>query len=207
MEQTWRFRSLADGGEKLLFGLLFAYFAYAFSHAFLADPNLITGLYLADQTIVMLFLLFRRPAQQISTRPMDYSVAAAGTLLPLLALPPSGVPVAPMLLLVVLAIAGIMLHLGAKLSLRRSFGIVAADRGIKVEGPYRMVRHPMYLGYIMVQLALLLSGPSLWNGIIFLLTWLMLVLRISAEEKLLSQNGDYRTFQGKTRFRLIPWVY
>lgn len=207
MKHTWRFTTMADGGEKLLYGALFAYFAYGFSSTFLAEPKLITGLYLADQTIVMLFLLFRRPAQQISTRPFDYPVAAAGTLLPLLAVPPAGAPVAPILLLVVLAMAGLMLHLGAKLSLRRSFGIVAADRGIKIQGPYRLVRHPMYLGYIMVQLALLLAGPSLWNAIIFPLTWLMLVLRISAEERLLSQNGDYRAFQDKTRFRLIPGLY
>lgn len=207
MAQTWKIERLADGGEKLLFAALFAYFAFEFSSSFLANPNVITGLYLADQTIVMLFLLFRRPAQMISTRLADYPVAAAGTLLPLLAVPPSGPMVAPMPLLAVLAFLGILLHLGAKLSLRRSFGIVAADRGVKVEGPYRLVRHPMYLGYIMVQLALLLAGPSVWNAVIFALTWVMLVLRISAEEKLLAHNAAYRAFQAKTRFRLIPGLY
>ena len=72
------------------------------------------------------------------------------------------------------SMAGLLLHLGAKLSLRRSFGIVAADRGIKIEGPYRLVRHPMYLGYMLVHLALLLAGPLWWNATIFALTWILL---------------------------------
>lgn len=207
MRTAGRFEGWADRGEKFFFALIFAVFFIEFSGSFVRGPNVITGLYLADQTLVMLFLLFRRPALQISSRPLDYVIAVAGTLLPLLAVPPSGAAAVPMAACVLLVVAGQFLHLGAKLSLRRSFGIVAADRGIKVEGPYRLVRHPMYLGYMLVHLALLLAGPLWWNAGIFAFSWLAFLLRIAAEERLLSQNGDYRAFQAKTRFRLIPGVY
>jgi protein-S-isoprenylcysteine O-methyltransferase Ste14 len=207
MSQQNRFSSLADRGEKIFFLAVFLYFFIEFSRSLLHEPNIFTALYLADQTMIILFLLFRRTATHISENPLDYGIAFAGTLLPLLAVPNSGQNVVPLWVCGVLMLAGILLHLGAKLSLRRSFGIVAADRGIKNEGPYRLVRHPMYLGYMMVHLALVLAGPLLWNMIVFALTWVAFLLRIAAEERLLSRNEDYQAFMGKTRFRLIPGLY
>jgi protein-S-isoprenylcysteine O-methyltransferase Ste14 len=44
-------------------------------------------------------------------------------------------------------LSGLLSQISAKLVLWRSFGIVAAVREVKVAGPYRVVRHPMYLGY------------------------------------------------------------
>lgn len=202
-----QFGEWADMGEQLLFLTIFGVFAVEFAGAFLREPNFITALYLIDQTIIILFLMFRRPAQRMSDRKADYLIAAAGTLVPLFAVPSSLANIAPMGLCVALALAGILLHLGAKLSLRRSFGIVAADRGIKVEGAYRFIRHPMYLGYMMVHLSLLLAGPLLWNVIVFGVCWVLLVLRISAEERFLCGNEAYAAFQCKTRFRLIPGIY
>ena len=207
MSDRWRFTSVVDLGEKLLFTAIFGYFFLEFSRAFYRDPHIVTALYLADQTMIMLFLLFRRHAQLISRDPLDYGTGAAGTLLPLLATPVSGQSVAPITVCVLLMLLGILIHLGAKLSLRRSFGIVAADRGIKVEGPYRFIRHPMYLGYMIVHVSLLLAGPTAWNVIVFGTTWVMFVLRIRGEERLLGQNETYRAFQAKTRFRLIPGLY
>ena len=207
MKNKREFGDWADVGEKLLFLAIFGFFAVEFGRAFVREPNFITALYLIDQTIIILFLMFRRPAQRMSDRKVDYLIAAAGTLVPLFAVPNSGANIVPMGLCIMLALAGILLHLGAKLSLRRSFGIVAADRGVKVEGAYRFIRHPMYLGYMMVHLSLVLAGPLLWNVVVFGVTWVLLVLRIAAEERLLSANEDYAAFQRKTRFRLIPGLY
>jgi protein-S-isoprenylcysteine O-methyltransferase Ste14 len=204
---TPRLLNAADRWEKILFLAFFGYFLLAFSLSFARQPNLINALYLADQTIIMLFLLLRRHARRISERPGDYLIAAAGTLLPLLALPSSGENVAPPALCAGLMLGGIAIHLGAKLSLRRSFGIVAADRGIKAHGLYRFVRHPMYLGYMLVHAALVLSGPLAWNIAVFAGCWLSIFLRIAAEERLLCQNEAYRAFQRQTRFRLVPGLY
>ena len=60
-----------------------------------------------------------------------------------------------------ITISGFVLQLSAKLTLRRSFGVVAANRGVKASGPYRLVRHPMYAGYALTHVGFLLAGPNL----------------------------------------------
>jgi protein-S-isoprenylcysteine O-methyltransferase Ste14 len=35
-------------------------------------------------------------------------------------------------------------------ALGRSFGFVAADRGLRASGPYAMVRHPVYASYLLI---------------------------------------------------------
>ena len=40
---------------------------------------------------------------------------------------------------------GLYVQISGKLILGRSFGLIAANRGIKVAGPYRIVRHPSML--------------------------------------------------------------
>lgn len=102
---------------------------------------------------------------------------------------------------------GIYIHLGAKLSLRRSFGCVAADRGIKVQGLYTMVRHPMYFGYFTVHIGYLLIAPSWWNLAVYAVTWSLLVARIFAEERLLQRNPEYQEYSTHVRYRLIPLVF
>lgn len=161
MAEAMRLQSVADRWERVLFLLFFGYFFLDFGWSLWREPMLVTAIYLLDQTIIIAFLLFRRKAAQISMKPADHAVAVAGTLLPLLVIPAAGAPLVNPAFCAVLMLAGIAIHLGAKLSLRRSFGILPADRGIKAGGLYRLVRHPMYLGYFLVQFGLLLSGPGL----------------------------------------------
>ena len=49
--------------------------------------------------------------------------------------------------------------------------------------------------------------PSLINLVIYILGWWAQILRIDAEERLLSQDPDYRDYMRQTRWRLIPGVY
>ncbi len=193
--------------ERVPFLLLYAWLLSHFAKGFVADPNLVDGLYVLDQTIVMLFLLFHRQPAQISERPIDCIVALLATLLPLLAVPHQAPPVLPEAVCVFLILLGTLFHLSAKLSLRRSFGILPADRGIKSGGAYHYVRHPMYLGYWIVQVALLLAGPSAWNAVLFATVWVLLIWRIHIEERLLRQNRDYEAFCARTPYRLIPYLY
>ena len=102
---------------------------------------------------------------------------------------------------------GLYIHVVAKLGLLRSFGLVAADRGIKATGIYRIVRHPMYLGYFIVHLGYLLTSPSWWNLAIYAATWSLLVARIFAEEKLLLQNIEYQQYSKHVRYRLVPLLF
>lgn len=164
-------------------------------------------LLLLSESIVVLFILLRRPTNDISRRPSDWALGLAGTLLPLTAIAPEGTPIAPIALCASLMATGFLLQLWAKLTLRRSFGVVAANRGVKASGPYRLVRHPMYAGYALTHIGFLLSGPALWNLAIYGATLCIAVRRILAEERVLREDATYRTLAGKVRYRLVPGLF
>ena len=108
---------------------------------------------------------------------------------------------------VVLTVLGNFIQLLAKMFLRRSFGIAPANRGIKTDGMYRIVRHPMYAGYLLVHIGILTLMPTLFNFAVYAIGWWAQILRLLAEERLLGEDPAYREFMTKTRWRLIPGVF
>ena len=162
---------------------------------------------LMSEGVVVLFILLRRPTQDISRRGGDWLLGLAGTLLPLLAVPPAGAALLPWHVAEAIMISGFVLQLSAKLTLRRSFGVVAANRGVKASGPYRLVRHPMYAGYALTHVGFLLAGPNLWNLVIYGTTLTIAVRRIIAEERVLRQDPAYQALTARVRYRLLPFVF
>jgi protein-S-isoprenylcysteine O-methyltransferase Ste14 len=100
-----------------------------------------------------------------------------------------------------------MIQVHAKLSLGRSFGCVAANRGLKFGGPYQFVRHPMYFGYLMTHLGFLLVNPTAWNVSTYVLCYSMQIPRLLCEERLLSKDQDYQRYARLVHFRLIPGIF
>lgn len=196
-----------DVAERIIVTLLLVLLALRFLPSVLNDGNYVNMVLFVSEAVVVLFIAFRRRAKVISTDPADWFFGFAGTVLPLLAVPAGTEPLAPASLLFALMVGGFLLQLWAKLVLRRSFGIVAANRGVKVSGPYRLVRHPMYAGYILTQIGFLLSGPASWNVALYLIVWGMLVMRIRAEERTLAKDLAYAQLSIQVRYRLIPLVY
>lgn len=194
--------------EKYVFAAFFAFFAWRMVEAYAVTGSLVTILYMVDQLVVMVFILLRRPPKELSLRVDDWAVGLAGTLLAVLIGPPDvAAALAPEWVVLTLLMAGFAIHFWAKLELRRSFGVVAANRGVKATGPYRLVRHPMYLGYVVSQVGLLLAGPTLANGVIVGALWILYVGRILAEERLLKRDPDYAALCERTRWRLLPGVF
>jgi len=173
----------------------------------LQSPNPMAPLVLIAETSIALFVLFRRPTEQISMRLGDWLLAATATYAPLLIVPSEELwpPLEP--LAVALVLFGNVIQISGKLFLRRSFGIAPANRGIKRDGMYRFVRHPIYAGYLFTHIGILLVMPSLVNLLIYAIGWWAQILRIQAEEALLMQDADYRDYRAQTRWRLIPGLY
>lgn len=75
-------------------------------------------------------------------------------------------------------------------------------------GPYAIIRHPMYLGLLIMLLFTPLalgSYPALIFALLFIPT---LILRIKKEEEMLLRDlPGYRDYHAKTRFRLIPLIW
>ena len=172
---------------------------------------------------VILFMVFRKPTGDISIRFYDWVIAIVATIGPLFVngsewlINAGALPDLPIFIRetreihydlgLILLLTGMVIHIGAKLSLNTSFGIVAANRGVRQNGLYRFVRHPMYFGYVVAHTGFFLTSASVWNACVYAIVWLMFVLRIFAEEKVLSQDEEYRTFMTKTRYRLVPGVF
>jgi protein-S-isoprenylcysteine O-methyltransferase Ste14 len=88
--------------------------------------------------------------------------------------------------------------------------IVEVDEDQKVisTGLYGIVRHPMYVGVLIMYIPTPLALGSYWGLIPFALLPLSLALRILNEEKVLSENlPGYKEYCQKTRYRLIPFIW
>ncbi|NTZ07325.1 methyltransferase family protein [Burkholderia metallica] len=104
-------------------------------------------------------------------------------------------------------ICGIAWQLFAKLSLGRSFGLLPANRGVVSTGAYRFMRHPIYAGYLLSEIGFLLSNFSTRNALTIGVWMLLQIGRIRMEERVLSEDADYRAYKTKVRYRLIPGVF
>ncbi len=88
--------------------------------------------------------------------------------------------------------------------------IVEVMDGQKVvtSGPYALVRHPMYLGSIIMYLFSPLALGSAWAVLPALFLIPVLVIRINGEEKLLTSDlPGYAEYTQKVRYRLFPGVW
>ena len=103
--------------------------------------------------------------------------------------------------------SGIVLSLIALMVLGKSFGIVAADRGLVTSGPYGVVRHPAYAAYLVSELGFLLLNFSAFNVGLLAVVWTLQISRIVAEEKVLSGDAAYAEYKTKVPKRLVPAVW
>ena len=165
-----------------------------------AHPHLILFL-LGEVLAVALLLLNRRGDTASDIYPV--AIAFIGTGAALLVVP-QGVRLVSDPVSLVLIVAGSGVALAAKAFLGRSFGMVAANRGVKDNGIYRFVRHPMYLGYMLSHLGFVLVFFSATNVAIYTVVWTCFWLRAKEEEKILLRDPDYQAYASKVRFRLVP---
>lgn len=200
---AWRQPRVLDRIEQLGILLLWSWFILRVGEA----HNPFAWLAALSETSVALFTLIRRPTSAISIRLGDWLLAMTATLAPMMIVFGASPWPQVMNLCIGLIVCGNLFQIWAKLTLRRSFGITAANRGVKRGGPYRLVRHPMYAGYLLNHIGVLLMWPSLLNLAAYAIGWTAQILRLKAEEELLGQDPAYRTFMERTRWRLIPGLF
>jgi protein-S-isoprenylcysteine O-methyltransferase Ste14 len=118
-------------------------------------------------------------------------------------------PPRPSLVLAGLALAclGICGSLWALAHLRNSFSILAEARRVVSTGPYRFVRHPLYLGEAVTMFGLCLSLGTIWALLFWASINALQIFRARIEEeKLAREFPDYRLYREKTSF-ILPGIY
>ena len=195
--------------ERTVLLILFGAFAIRMTASFELTTNVAVPLLLASEVLPILLIVFRQWNNKhvMSINPFDWLLAFAGANAPLLAVSVGPGELIPQAICSLVILTGLLVQISAKLVLWRSFGIVAAVREIKVAGPYRFVRHPMYAGYTIAHIGFLLAFPSVVNLIVYSAALLVQCARLLREEQLLNTSEAYRKYTQRVRYRLLPGVF
>jgi len=103
--------------------------------------------------------------------------------------------------------AGLAFALAALCALGKSFSIIPQTRNLVVQGPYRLVRHPIYVGEIIQYFGLVLASVSIPKALVVLLLIVCQVYRSIQEEKLLTDTfPEYLHYASKTA-RFLPGLF
>jgi protein-S-isoprenylcysteine O-methyltransferase Ste14 len=85
---------------------------------------------------------------------------------------------------------------------------VGTEQKVIATGPYALVRHPMYVGALVMLVGVPLALGSLWGLIAIVPMVAVLVARLLDEEKFLAKNlAGYEEYQVKVRHRLLPLIW
>jgi len=174
----------------------------------LAEPGLLSILLLiARNSLLTFFFLSRKLSRETTAEFLPWAAAVGGTLIGYFFVTvPGGPPVLVQAGSWVMVV-GVFLAVFAVSSLGRSFGIVPSNRGIRTGGLYRMVRHPAYGTYFIIDLGFVMVHPSLRNGLVFAVFLLLSYYRSVYEEQLLMGDPEYRAYRGRVKWRFIPGLW
>jgi protein-S-isoprenylcysteine O-methyltransferase Ste14 len=184
-----------------------AYFAVVTFRAYLQTGRPIGVVFFVEQMVVVLAYLIRRPARVVTRRWGDWLLAFGGTFVPVLLRPGGAHPDWGVSAGLVLQVLGLSICITSFLTLGRSFGFAAADRGLVKRGPYAVVRHPIYASYLLLQGGYLLQSLSVRNVVVVLAAAGCNAGRAVVEDRVLATNPDHASYCRRVRWRLVPGVW
>lgn len=167
-------------------------------------------IYLSQHLLVLGIALTRRPPAA-----RDYSLVTSAAVVVAYAYPYAqvaylgwvpGEPALPALGIVLLTF-GACLSLASLVTMGRWFGIRPALRGLATRGPYRLVRHPMYLAYVLADIGYNLVEWNYGTAALVIIGWASLVYRIRAEEQILALHPGWPAYVASVRQRLLPGLW
>ena len=187
-----------------LMAALWGAFAYRHVQAFDHSGEWTYLLIALSETVTATFFILRSTPKTVSSDPLDWLFAIAGTFTPLF-FSPSEWGVLPWARHLVMV--GVALQIIGMISLNRSFALVAAKRQVKTRGMYRYVRHPLYASYLLMFTGYTLANTTAANIFVYVMTVGFLYVRLMREEKHLAIDATYAAYMRQVRFRVIPFVF
>jgi protein-S-isoprenylcysteine O-methyltransferase Ste14 len=122
----------------------------------------------------------------------------------------SSVPTPVVLIGNVLIVAGLCIGMLVVVQNSYAAATVRVEAGQKLasRGLYKLVRHPMYAGNMILMVGIPLALGSYWGLLLLIPGLLVIAFRIFDEEKLLTQDlAGYREYAQRVRYRLLPYVW
>lgn len=164
------------------------------------------GILLLELMAAVLFMV-RRDPWATSRQPVAWIATAIGSWGMLVARPAYDPAFGAEALFFTVQIVGALAAASSLGVLGRSFGLVAANRGVRTKGPYGIVRHPLYASYFLADLGYVLENPSTWNVCVLVCVVVFQLVRIRTEESCLLADDSYVRYCARVPYRLVPRVW
>ena len=181
-------------------------FAMRVFQNFMATRNSVPLLLLVSECITIFLVIFARFTDTRDFSPIPVIATIMGTFYFFAIVLGGGVPLISENMSAAILVIAICWQIYAKVYLGRSFGLLPACRTVIDTGPYRIVRHPLYLGYFVGHMAFLLNNFSIWNVEVFTALYILQFIRIYYEERTLSKNKQYLEYKNRVKYRFIPFI-
>jgi protein-S-isoprenylcysteine O-methyltransferase Ste14 len=207
-----RWRSLpreivTDLLARAAIGTLFTLLSVNILNDYLRTGRVTGLLLLASESLVVILTIARRRAHIVDRSAAAAVMTTVSLVGPTLLTASGPAGLVPDVATALLSAIGLLIVVIGKLTLGRSFGVVPANRGVVVLGPYTWVRHPIYTGYLVTHAAFLVAHPAAWNVGVVLIADAALIARALMEERVLSQDALYQQYCRRVGWHLVPGVF
>jgi protein-S-isoprenylcysteine O-methyltransferase Ste14 len=197
----------ADLLARVAIGALFTMLSVNIFADYMRTGHLTGLLLLAGESLVVVLTIVRRRARIVDRSAAAAAMTSLSLAGPFLLSAGGGSAVAADAVTAAVSAAGLALVVIAKMALGRSFGLAPANRGVVVRGPYNVVRHPIYTGYLVTHIGFLMASPTAWNLAVILVADSALILRALLEERVLSGDALYQQYCRRVGWHLVPGLF
>jgi protein-S-isoprenylcysteine O-methyltransferase Ste14 len=205
---TKRRREVAnDLFARLVVATLFALMSINLASDFVHTHRVTGLLLLVSEALVAVLTVVRRRTGTVDRSLGATAVTMISLVGPALLRTSAGPGLFPDGVTALASATGLLVVIAGKLTLGRSFGITPANRGVVIAGPYTLVRHPIYAGYLISHIAFACAYPTGWNIAVLAIADVALVLRALCEERVLAADQTYQVYCRRVTWHLVPGVF
>jgi protein-S-isoprenylcysteine O-methyltransferase Ste14 len=181
-----------------------------------APVDIVLVIHIAMRLSTLAFLLLLATAVMLRTRPAGKASgleprisALIGTFLmySIALFPRRDLSLAAEMISTVLTMIGSVGSVAALSQLGRSFSVMAETRRLVTSGPYRFLRHPLYLAEEIAIFGLFMQFASVWTTLLLAVQIAFQLRRMHNEEAVLSASFPEYVEYRQTTARLIPGIY
>jgi protein-S-isoprenylcysteine O-methyltransferase Ste14 len=198
---------MSDAMARVIICGLFGFLSINLLRNFSQTGHITSLFLLVSEALVAVLTIVRRRASMTDRTPISAITTAVSVVGPTLLRASVGGGLVVDGVTAAVSMAGLSLVILGKLTLGRSFGIAPANRGVVARGPYMLMRHPIYTGYILTHLAFLVANPTGWNLALIVASDVTLIVRALREERVLGTDDAYRMYCQRVGWHLVPGVF